>query len=122
MKKNKLLLVLAFAIMASAAFAQKGVSIGVASHLINVTPDSYFPSKYWQIGAAKLSLGIPLSDQLTLSPAFAFGKAKTVAAEKNSYWDLDASLQYALTTTKFQPYVTIGAGANNFEKKNLWHI
>jgi OmpA-OmpF porin, OOP family len=118
-KIQKSMLALLFVLGSLATMAQqRGVSVGVASHFINFTPDQYFPSEFWQIGIAKVSVGIPLSDRLSISPAFAFGNAKIPGGlDKSSYWDVDASLQYALTQTKLQPYISVGAGANHFGDK-----
>jgi OmpA-OmpF porin, OOP family len=115
-KTQKSLLVLLFALASLSAMAQqRPLSVGVSTHFINLTPDQYFPSEFWQIGIAKVSLGIPLSDRWSLSPAFAFGNAKTsISMGKSSYWDADLSLQYALTQTKLQPYISVGGGANHF--------
>jgi len=108
-----------FLLAAWTARAQRPVTIGVSSHFVNFTPDKYFPGEYWQIGIAKLSVGIPLSDRLALSPAFGFGDAKAPGGiDKRAFWYLDLSLQYALTKTKLQPYLTAGAGVNHFNDQS----
>ncbi|MFM7430662.1 MAG: hypothetical protein ACKO1F_12270, partial [Flammeovirgaceae bacterium] len=89
---------LVFLVAVLATQAQGPITVGVSSHFTNFTTDSYFPPENWQIGIAKLSVGIPLTDRITLSPSFAFGNASTQGSnnEKNAYWDFDfLSLQFA---------------------------
>jgi OmpA-OmpF porin, OOP family len=114
MQKTLLIVVLtAFSLVAK---AQGPVTIGVSSHFTNFSPDNYFPPENWQIGIAKVSLGVPLTEKLTFSPSFAFGNAKTPGSnDKNAFWDFDfLSLQLALTTTKLQPFLSAGAGVSSF--------
>ena len=121
MKKNKIQktwLAFFLAMVSLAAVAQRPVSVGIASHFVNFSTDKYFPSENWQIGIAKLSAGIPLNDHFSLSPAFGFGNAKAPGGtDKPLFWDLDLSLQYALTQTKLQPFISIGGGVNNFNDR-----
>jgi OmpA-OmpF porin, OOP family len=107
-----------FAFIALTGMAQGPVTVGVASHFTNFTTDKYFPAENWQIGVARISVGLPLSERLSYSPSFAFGFAKAPgASDKNSFWDFDfLSLQYTLTKTKLQPFLSAGAGVNNFDK------
>ncbi len=118
LKIQKSLLVLFFALASLAVNAQNPITIGVSSHFTNFSTDNYFPPENWQIGIAKLSLGVPLTDRLTFSPSFSFGNTKTPGSlEKNSFWDFDfLSLQYALTETKLQPFISAGAGVNKFNQ------
>jgi OmpA-OmpF porin, OOP family len=115
-KQYKFLFTLAFFVAALATQAQGPITVGVSSHFTNFTTDSYFPPENWQIGIAKVSLGVPLTEKLTFSPSFAFGNAKTPgSSDKNAFWDFDfLSLQYTLTTTKLQPFLSAGAGVSRF--------
>lgn len=115
MKKIKIYFFVSLLFLAKVLMAQdRPVSIGLAGHAVNFSTDKYFEN--WQWGVGKILLGIPISEKLTVSPAFAFGSAKINQINSSAFWDLDASLQYALTKTKLQPYLTVGAGANRFEK------
>jgi OmpA-OmpF porin, OOP family len=117
-KIQRSLIALIIAMASLSASAQGPVTVGVSSHFTNFSTDNYFPPENWQIGIAKLSLGVPLNERLTFSPSFAFGNAKTPGSnEKNAFWDFDfLSLQYALTDTKLQPFISAGAGVNKFNQ------
>ena len=116
MRLDRFILACAFCIVTLGSEAQdRSVSVGISAHAINFSTSKYFQD--WQWGFTKVSLGIPIAERFTISPGFAFGKANTNGLEKTSYWDMDASLQYALTKTKIQPYLTVGGGANHFEEK-----
>jgi OmpA-OmpF porin, OOP family len=118
-KMYKTFLALVFFATTLASQAQGPITVGVSSHFANFTTDNYFPPEYWQIGIAKLSLGIPLTNKITLSPSFAFGNASTQGSnnEKNAYWDFDfLSFQFALNERKLQPFISLGAGVNRFNK------
>jgi hypothetical protein len=78
-KQYKFLFTLAFFVAALATQAQGPITVGVSSHFTNFTTDNYFPPENWQIGIAKVSLGVPLTEKLTFSPSFAFGNAKNLA-------------------------------------------
>lgn len=118
MKKiNQFILVIALSVCGIAAMAQRPVTIGVASHFTNFTTDNYFPPENWQIGIARVSVGVPITNRLTYTPTVGFGYAKTIAADKNFYWDFDyLSMQYVLTETKLQPFISVAASVNGFEK------
>jgi OmpA-OmpF porin, OOP family len=119
---NTLLLVMAIFFASSMTWAQqRPITVGVSSHFVNFTTDQYFPPEYWQIGIAKISAGIPLTNRITLSPSFAFGNASSTGSnnEKNAYWDFDfLSFQFALNDDdkKFQPFISFGAGVNRFNQ------
>lgn len=115
---QKISLALLFVLNTMVAQAQRPATFGIASHFVNFNTDKYFPSQNWQMGIARLSAGIPLNDRFSLTPSFGFGNATAIQGmNKQFFWDLDLSLQYSLTQTKLQPFITVGAGVNQFNEQ-----
>lgn len=119
MKKPALLLMVL--LIGTVALGQNGnYLIGVSSHLVNFETSDYLKSDNWQAnwGPTKLSVGIPLSERLSLFPTASFGKANfTGLNQDRSFWNADLNGKFDLTLTRLQPYVMLGGGASRINEK-----
>jgi OmpA-OmpF porin, OOP family len=99
------------------AKAQRPYYIGVSAHWVNLNLNQkdfdYFDGKNWQptIGPTKISVGIPLSDHLSVMPTASLGVITVPGKSNNStFWNLDANLVLSAGKRVLEPYIMAGVG------------
>jgi OmpA-OmpF porin, OOP family len=115
-KIQKSLLALLFMAGTLSAVAQnRPYYIGISTHWVNLNQKDfdYFGNKNWQatFGPTKISVGIPLTDNISLMPTGSLGVVTLPNQSSNStFWNLDANIVVSAWKKTFEPYVMAGIG------------
>lgn len=117
MKKiqKNLLALLLMAGSLSAVAQNRPYYIGISTHWVNLNQKDfdYFGSKNWQatFGPTKISVGIPLTDNISLMPTGSLGVVTVPGQGSNStFWNLDANIVVSPWKKVFEPYIMAGVG------------
>jgi OmpA-OmpF porin, OOP family len=114
--KTQSLLALLLLVGSLSAVAQnRPYYIGISTHWVNLNQKDfdYFGGKNWQstFGPTKISVGIPLTDNLTLMPTGSLGIVTLPNQASNStFWNLDANIVASPWKKTFEPYIMAGVG------------
>jgi OmpA-OmpF porin, OOP family len=113
--RTRIALLIVCTVVAFSSNAQRAYYIGISTHWVNLnkTDFDYFGSKNWQptVGPTKISVGIPLSDNISIMPTGSLGTVTIPGKSNNStFWNLDANITVSPWKKTFEPYIMAGVG------------